>query len=105
MSIWIERRPYSYVAVEVAKPIFILAAVVPLLIAGEGIRGAIAVQAIGTGLGLVMSLVVLRGSWTLCWDWREAIAIYKKGAIRVPLVLSMWVVTASPGATVAVRCS
>jgi hypothetical protein len=92
IAIWIERRPYSYVAVEVAKPIFILAAVVPLLIAGEGIRGAIAGQAIGTGLGLVMSLVVLRGSWTLCWDWREAIAIYKKGAIRVPLVLSMWVV-------------
>jgi len=35
---------------------------------------------------------VLRGSWTLCWDWREAVAIYRKGAIRVPLVLSMWVV-------------
>ena len=92
IAIWIERRPYSYVAVETAKPIFILAAVVPLLIAGEGIRGAIAGQAIGTGLALLMSLVVLRGSWTLCWDWREAIAIYRKGAIRVPLVLSMWVV-------------
>jgi hypothetical protein len=92
IAIWIERRPYSYVAVETAKPVFILAAVVPLLIAGEGIRGAIAGQAIGTGLALVMSLVVLRGSWELCWDWREAIAIYRKGAIRVPLVLSMWVV-------------
>jgi hypothetical protein len=92
IAIWIERRPKSYIAVEVAKPIFILAAVVPLLIAGEGITGAIAGQAIGTGLALLMSLVVLRGSWELCWDWREAIAIYKKGAIRVPLVLSMWVV-------------
>ncbi len=92
IAIWIERRPKSYVAVETAKPIFILAAVVPLLIAGEGIRGAIAGQAIGTGLALLMSLVVLRGSWTLCWDWREAVAIYRKGAIRVPLVLSMWVV-------------
>jgi len=92
IAIWIERRPYSYIAVETAKPVFILAAVVPLLIAGEGIRGAIAGQAIGTGLALLMSLVVLRGSWTLCWEWREAIAIYRKGAIRVPLVLSMWVV-------------
>jgi len=92
IAIWIERRPKAYVAVEVAKPIFILAAVVPLLIAGEGITGAIAGQAIGTGLALLLSLVVLRGSWELCWDWREAIAIYKKGAIRVPLVLSMWVV-------------
>jgi hypothetical protein len=93
IAIWIERRPYSYVAVEIARPVFILAAVVPLLIAGEGIRGAIAGQAIGTGLALLMSLVVLRGSWTPCWDWREAVAIYRKGAIRVPLVLSMWVVS------------
>jgi hypothetical protein len=93
IAIWIERRPYSYVAVEVAKPVFILAATVPLLIAGLSIKGAIAGQAIGTGLAMLMSLVVLRGSWELCWDWREAIAIYKKGAIRVPLVLSMWVVS------------
>jgi hypothetical protein len=92
IAIWIERRPYSYIAVEVAKPIFILAAVVPLLIAGLSIKGAIAGQAIGTGLAMLMSLVILRGSWTLCWDWREAIAIYRKGAIRIPLVLSMWVV-------------
>ncbi|MEZ5155378.1 MAG: hypothetical protein R2718_04625 [Solirubrobacterales bacterium] len=92
IAIWIERRPYSYIAVEVAKPLFILAAVVPLLIAGLSIKGAIAGQAIGTGLAMLMSLVVLRGSWTFCWDWREAIAIYRKGAIRVPLVLSMWVV-------------
>jgi O-antigen/teichoic acid export membrane protein len=93
IAIWIERRPYSYVAVEIARPVFILAAIVPLLIAGEGIRGAIAGQAIGTVLALLMSLVVLRGSWTPCWDWREAVAIYRKGAIRVPLVLSMWVVS------------
>jgi O-antigen/teichoic acid export membrane protein len=93
IAIWIERRPYSYVAVEIARPVFILAAVVPLLIAGEGIRGAIGGQAIGTALALLMSLLVLRGSWTPCWDFSEAIAIYRKGAIRVPLVLSMWVVT------------
>ncbi|HET6830107.1 MAG TPA: hypothetical protein VFH44_02035, partial [Solirubrobacterales bacterium] len=93
IAIWIERRPYSYVAVEIARPVFILAAVVPLLIAGEGIRGAIGGQAIGTALALLLSLAVLRGSWTPCWDFSEAIAIYRKGAIRVPLVLSMWVVS------------
>ncbi len=92
IAIWLERRPYSYVAAETAKPVFILAAVVPLLIAGEGIKGAIAGQAIGTGLALILSLIILRGSWTPCFDWREAVAIYRKGAIRVPLVLSMWVV-------------
>ncbi len=92
IAIWIERRPYSYVAVEIAKPVFILAAVVPLLIAGLSVKGAIAGQAIGTGLAMILSLIILRGSWKFHWDWREAVAIYRKGAIRVPLVLSMWVV-------------
>ena len=92
IAIWIERRPYSYIAVETAKPIFQLAAVVTLLVAGFGIKGAIAGHALGMILGTIMSLFILRGSWTPTWDIREAIAIYRKGAVRVPLVLSMWVV-------------
>jgi len=92
IAIWIERRPYSYIAVETAKPIFTLAAVVTLLVMGLGIKGAIAGHAIGTFLGVLMSLFVLRGSWSPSWDIREAAAIYRKGAVRVPLVLSMWVV-------------
>lgn len=92
IAIWIERRPYAYIAVETAKPIFTLIAVVALLIAGLGIKGAIAGHAIGMALGVVMSLIMLRGSWSPTWSLQEAIAIYKKGAIRIPLVLSMWVV-------------
>jgi O-antigen/teichoic acid export membrane protein len=92
IAVWIERRPYSYIAVEVSKPLFTLAAVVPLLIAGLGITGAIAGQAIGTGLAMILSLIILRGSWTPCFEWAEMKAIYRKGAIRIPLVLSMWVV-------------
>lgn len=93
IAIWIERRPYSYISVEAARPAFTLAAVVPLLVAGQGIEGAIAGQAIGTGLATLMALVVLRGSWTPSFEPSEAVAIYRKGAIRVPLVLSMWVVS------------
>lgn len=93
IAIWIERRPYPYIAVESAKPVFMLAVIIPLLIAGYGIEGAIAGQAIGTGLATLFSLVVLKGSWTPCFDPAEAVAIYRKGAIRIPLVLSMWVVS------------
>lgn len=92
IAIWIERRPYAYIAVETAKPVFTLIAVVTLLVAGFGIKGAIAGHAIGMGLGTLMSLVMLRGSWIPTFDWREAVAIYRKGAVRIPLVLSMWVV-------------
>nr|MBA2521921.1 hypothetical protein [Solirubrobacterales bacterium] len=92
IAIWIERRPYAYIAVETAKPLFTLIAVVTLLVLDFGILGAIAGQAIGLGLGTLMALIMLRGSWTPCFEWREAVAIYRKGAIRIPLVLSMWVV-------------
>lgn len=93
IAIWIERRPYPYVAVEVARPVFTLLAVVPLLVAGYGIEGAIAGQAIGLALAAAMSLILLRGSWSPTFEFSEAVAIYRKGAIRVPLVLSMWVVS------------
>lgn len=93
IAIWIERRPYPYVAVEVARPVFTLLAVVPLLIAGYGIEGAIAGQALGMGLAALMSMALLRGSWAPVLDPREAVQIYRKGAIRIPLVLSMWVVS------------
>lgn len=93
IAIWIERRPYPYIAVETARPVIILAAVIPLLVAGGGIEGAIAAQAIGTAFAAALAMLALRGSWTPCFDPGEAVAIYRKGAIRVPLVLSMWVVT------------
>jgi O-antigen/teichoic acid export membrane protein len=92
IAIWLERRPNPYIAVEASRPVFSLIAIVPLLIAGAGLEGAIAGTALGSALATAFALVLLRGSWEWCFDPREAIAIYRKGAIRVPLVLSMWVV-------------
>jgi O-antigen/teichoic acid export membrane protein len=92
IAIWIERRPYSYIVVETSRPVFTLAAVVPLLIAGLGVEGAILGQAIGMVLATLLSLIFLRSSWRPAFSFREAREIYRKGAIRIPLVLSMWVV-------------
>jgi len=92
ITIWLERRPYPYIAVEASRPVFSLLAIVPLLIAGAGLEGAIAGTALGSALATVFALILLRGSWEWVFDPREAIAIYRKGAIRVPLVLSMWIV-------------
>ncbi len=92
IAIWIERRPYAYITVEMARPVLTLAAVVPLLIGGLGIEGAILGQAIGMGLATILSLVALSSSWEPALDLPEVAQIYRKGAIRVPLVISMWVV-------------
>ncbi len=92
ITIWLERRPYPYIVVEASRPIITLALTVPLLISGAGLEGAIAGTAAGTALATVFALIVLRGSWQPCFFPAEAIAIYRKGAIRVPLVVSMWIV-------------
>jgi O-antigen/teichoic acid export membrane protein len=92
IALWLERRPYPYIAVEASRPLLTLAAVVPLLIGGAGLEGAIAGTALGTALATAFAIVLLRGSWEFCFEPREALAIYRKGSIRVPLVLSMWLV-------------
>ncbi len=92
ITIWLERRPYPYIAVEAARPLLTLIAVVPLLIAGTGLEGAIAGTALGSALATVFALLLLRGSWNPCFFPAEAVAIYSRGAIRIPLVVSMWVV-------------
>ncbi len=92
ITIWLERRPYPYIAVEAARPIITLIVTVPLLLAGTGLNGAIAGTGAGALLATFFALFLLRGSWDPVFDWREAIAIYRKGAIRVPLVTSMWIV-------------
>ena len=92
IAIWLERRPYPYIAVEASRPLLTLVIVVPLMIAGTGLEGAIAGTAIGSALATIFAIVLLRDSLEPVFDPREALAIYRKGAIRVPLVLSMWIV-------------
>lgn len=92
IAIWLERRPRPYIVAEASRPLLTLVAVVPLLIAGTGLEGAIAGTAIGSALSTLFALILLRGSFSPVFDLGEVVAIYRKGSVRVPLVLSMWVV-------------
>ncbi len=92
LTVWMERRPYAYVGLEIGRPLVTLAVVVPLLIADAGLEGAIAGFAIGSGLTALVAVFMLRSSVEVCVSPAEAIAIYKRGAIRIPVVLSMWTV-------------
>jgi O-antigen/teichoic acid export membrane protein len=74
ITIWLERRPYPYIAVEAARPLLTLIAVVPLMVAGTGLEGAIAGTALGSALATVFALLLLRGSWNPCFYPSEALA-------------------------------
>jgi O-antigen/teichoic acid export membrane protein len=90
LVLWLERRPGAHVAVEVARPVLILAAVVAFVVSGAGIEGAIAGTAIGTAAACVIGLVLLRGSYDVRPQLAEAAEIWKRGAPRIPVVLSMF---------------
>jgi O-antigen/teichoic acid export membrane protein len=92
IAVWLERRPMPYIALEASRPLVTIAVVVPLLIADAGLEGAIAGMAIGSAISTIFALILLRNSFAPVFDLSEVVAIYKKGSVRVPLVLSMWIV-------------
>ena len=90
LVLWLERRPGAHVAVEVVRPVLVLAGVVVLVASGAGLEGAIAGTALGTGLAVAFGLILLSGSFDPRPRLAEAAAIWRKGAPRIPVVLSMW---------------
>ncbi len=90
LVLWLERRPGAHVAAEVARPLLILVAVVALVASGAGLEGAIAGTAIGTVAAVAFALILLRGSYDLHPSLAEAREIFRRGAPRIPVVLSMF---------------
>lgn len=90
--VWLERRPYPFIVVEAARPVLTLAIAIPLLASGEGIEGAIMGYAIAGCVAAVVAVGALWPSITPSFSVREALVTYRRGAIRVPIVLSFWTV-------------
>jgi O-antigen/teichoic acid export membrane protein len=95
LAVWMERRPIAFVVLEAAQPLLILAVVIPLVATGSGLEGAIAGTAIGTALSTVLTVAALRGSFELCFQPREAIAIMRLGAPRIPVHTSFWTINSA----------
>ncbi len=90
LVLWLERRPGAHVAAEVARPLLILIAVVAFVAGDAGLEGAIAGTAVGSVLAVAFVLVLLWGSYDPRPSLAEAGEIIKRGAPRIPVVLSMF---------------
>ncbi len=95
LAVWMERRPVAYVILESSQPVLIVAFVVPLVATGGGIEGAIAGTAIGTGISAVATVLVLRSSFELCFEPREALLILRLGAPRILVHGSFWTISSA----------
>lgn len=92
LVLWLERRPGAHVAAEIARPVLVLAGVLAFVIPGGGLEGAIAGTALGGAAAVALALTLLRRSYEWAFSLREAGEIYRRGAPRIPIVLSMWTV-------------
>jgi O-antigen/teichoic acid export membrane protein len=92
MVIWFEGRPLIFALIDAARPAFNLTAIIVILAMGAGVKGAIVGQTIGTVTATVLCVALIWKSFQKVFSLTELGEILKRGAIRIPIATSLWVV-------------
>ena len=92
MVIWFEGRGLTYALIEAARPAFNLIAIIAIVSAGAGVKGAIVGQTIGTTTATVLCVALIWKSFDLSFSFGELKEILKRGKVRIPIASSMWIV-------------
>ncbi len=92
MVVWFEGRGLTYAVIEAARPTFNLIAIIAIVSAGAGVKGAIIGQTIGTTLATVICVGLIWKSFQVGFSFGELKEILNRGWIRAPIASSMWVV-------------
>jgi O-antigen/teichoic acid export membrane protein len=92
MVVWFEGRGLTYAVIEAARPTFNLIAIIVIVSAGAGVKGAIIGQTIGTTLATVICVALIWKSFVVGFSFGELKEILNRGWIRAPIASSMWVV-------------
>ncbi len=92
MVIWFEGRGLTYALIEAARPTFNLIAIILIVSAGAGVKGAIIGQTIGTTTATVICVALIWKSFVIGFSLGELKEILNRGWIRAPIASSMWIV-------------
>ena len=92
MVLWFEGRALTFALVDSSRPAFNLVAIILLVTAGEGVKGAVLGQAVGTTLATVICIWLIRRSFQVGFSFAEVGEILKRGALRIPIASSMWLI-------------
>jgi O-antigen/teichoic acid export membrane protein len=88
MVIWFEGRAL----IDAARPAFNITAIIVILSMGAGVKGAIIGQTIGTCTATIACVALIWKSFQKVFSLTELKEILKRGAIRIPIATSLWVV-------------
>ena len=92
MVIWFEGRALTFALIDSARPAFNLTAIIVILAMGAGVKGAIIGQTIGTVTATLVCVALIWKSFQKVFSFGELKEILKRGAIRIPIASSLWVV-------------
>jgi O-antigen/teichoic acid export membrane protein len=86
-----ERKPKRFVALQSVRPVLVVGFVIAFTASGGGVEGAILGTTLGGIASIVIGLVATRHAFVLAIDPVHARMILKRGAIFVPILISLWV--------------
>jgi O-antigen/teichoic acid export membrane protein len=89
----LERRPLLYSALNLLRPALALGLGVGFVAAGFGVEGALAGIAAGTALAIPVAILAGRRNYAFGVDLAIVPDIFRGGAMVVPIIVAMWVVT------------
>ena len=92
MVIWFEGRAMTFALIDAARPAFNITAIIVILSMGAGVKGAIIGQTIGTCAATLGCVALIWKSFQRVFSFTELKEILKRGAIRIPIATSLWVV-------------
>jgi O-antigen/teichoic acid export membrane protein len=89
----LERRPGLYSVLSLVRPALALGFGIALVNAGFGVEGALAGIAAGTALAIPVAILAGRRNYALGLDLAIIPGIFRRGAMVIPIIIAMWIVT------------
>src|SRR5271157_2622437 len=87
-----ERRPGRFALLNATRPLFVVAGVVPLVVVGFGVEGALAGTALGTLAATAVCIAMARRSYAFAFCLADMKKIVRLGAMVVTPVLCLYIV-------------
>ncbi len=87
-----ERKPVRFSAFNALRPLFVVAGVVPLVLLGFGVQGALAGTMLGSLLATAACIAAARRSYELAFSWSDAKEIVRRGSKAVVPVVTLFIV-------------
>ena len=87
----LERRPLVFVGMNALRPLVVIGLTLAALSSGAGIGGVLTANLVGSGVVLVLALLVSFRSYRVAFSREDTKTILIFGRSWVPLVLALWV--------------